>query len=582
MGWTKETHPFLGYIPKRPTAPKYSGAKGIIKMLEAYEAEYFFGIPGTTMALWAEIPDSSVRSILAKDERAAAYMADGYARISSKPGICTAQVGAGTLNLLTGIATAYACSVPIIAIADAKPHCEDDKGDYGGGFARGDTYDTLETVRPFTKWSFRVDNIHRIPEIIQKAFKISTEGRPGPTYLEFDAEVIHGKWEMDIRADKEFTHYPAMRVAPDPAKIGLAVQLISKAQNPVIVAGGGVLISNAWQGLLELAETLAIPIATTANGKGSIPENHPLSLGVVGIHSRGIANKFVEEADLVIFVGTRTSMYNTNKWRLPTPGKGKIIQIDIDPREIAKNYLIDVAILGDAKLTLETINSAFKRAKKKALTKLPRVKEIAKARKEWWDSVYPSYHSNDVPIKSPRLIKEIREFLSPEDLLVADFACTSVWAMTYYDVLRSGRHIIYDRGMAAMGWGFPASIGAKLATPDKKVLSIVGDGSFGFHIGELETCVRENVPIVVLIFDNRCLGADKYLMNFYYDKVHGVDLADVDYGKVAESFGCYGRRIEKPSEIRPALEEAFKSGKPAVIDALIDINTLPPGYPPYP
>ena len=549
---------------------KMTGAKAVVQTLKSYKVKYFFGIPGSTEPIYSEIAKimPEMLPILPRDEKSGAHMADGYARISYKPGVCTGCQGPGTTNLVSGIAEAYLSSTPVIAITAARSTAVIDKNAY-------QELDHYTLLKPITKWSFRLGRADRIPEMLRKAFRIATSGRPGPVQVDIHADAISGEAEVDVSADEEFAYYPSLRAAPDPSKVKEAADLLMKAERPIMIAGGGAVMSQTWTEVAELADLLGIPVATTLSGKGIIPENHPLAVGVVGSYCRRCANKVVQAADLVLFIGCKTGANSTDNWTKP-PLNTRIIHIDVDPTEICRNYRTELGIVADARIALRELLAVLKTKIQKASTaKSSRLREIQIIVKEWRDAIASARVSEDTPVKPQRIIKELQDFLAKDDIIVADTGYSSVWTGAHFDCKVGGRTYINASG--TLGFGFPASIGAKLAAPDKKVVCFIGDGGFGYHVGELETALRHEVPVVVVIMNNMSLNFEKQYMKFYGMNFAGVpDFLDVDFGKVAEAFGCFGARVERPGEIRDALRNAFESGKPGVLDIVTDPEVVPP------
>jgi acetolactate synthase I/II/III large subunit len=557
------------------------GAKAVIETLKAHGTEYLFGVPGITLPIFAEFAGrDDVKLILTRDERAAACMADGYARISHKPGVCTGAEGPGTTNLLTGIAEAWMSSIPVIAITAARSPSEMGKNPIM--FCRGSVDDTFDVLRRFTKWGIQVHGPERVAELLSRAYTIATTGRPGPVQVELFPDAQRQEATYEITANPEYSTWPAQRVWPDPGKLKAAAKLLVDARFPVIVAGGGVVHSGAFDELGALAEYLSAPVATSLFGKGAIAETHPLAVGCSGIHSRASANQVVSQADLVMFVGSNTDAHTTNKWTVPEPGKVKVIHMDIDPDEMGRNYPTEVGIVCDAKAGLAGLLSAVIALHPERIHVKERYDAVAKAVGAWREGIRVDQTSNDVPIKPQRLMYEINNFLDEDAIVLGDLSFSSVWVCVHYDCRKAGRNVTYARGFDILGWGLPASLGAKLAAPDKQVLSLVGDGSIGYCIAELETARRHNIAAVNIVLNNGGLGYERLIINYHNEpgkftrETPGCDYVDTDYAAIARSFGCVGIRVERPDEIRPALEEAFASGRPALIDVVVDRKIIPP------
>jgi acetolactate synthase I/II/III large subunit len=543
--------------------------------LNEYKVKFVFGQPGgQTLQIYDGLYDLApdTRHILAHDEKCGAFMADAYARISFKPGVCDATVGPGTTNLVSGVAEAYGNSIPLIVITS-------DVLSKFAGRGISQECDQLAVLKPFTKAGFRIDRTERIPEFVRRAFDTAVSGRPGPVHLDFPEDVLSGKSEFlnDLYADVDCSVYPGRRVAPEPSRVLEAVRLINNSERPVVLSGGGVMLSQAWNEVVELADLLGAPVATTITGKGSIPENHPLSVGPIGRQGyRECADKAVEESDVLITIGCKFAQISTDNWTLINRDT-KLVHIDIDPTEIGRVYPASVGIVADAKLGLRALIDSLSSSSKGRPKESKWLQRVAVAKKEWRDSVTPAMNSESVPIKPQRIVKEIREVLPPDGIFVSDTSFTGAFTASYFDVLKSGRVFYQQRGMAGIGGGLPSAIGAKCAAGDRLVIGMGGDGSFGYHVSELETARRHELQVVYVISNNGSLGWIRYLQEKNYSKrVISTRFGDIDYGKVAEGYGCFGVVVEKPSEIKPRILEGIKSGLPAVIDVRTDFQEIPP------
>jgi acetolactate synthase-1/2/3 large subunit len=542
-----------------------SGKEALGEILKAYDVKYVFGMPSSPLADAVYGVKEHVNYVMFRDEKCAAHAADGYARVSYKPGVCMALRGPGATNFVTAIAEAYYSSTPVIAITDQARTDEI-------GLSLNQEIDQLSLFSSITKWNVLVDPPKRLPEMLRKAFRIATSGRTGPVHLDIPYNALDEKTNMEVYAEKEYISYPATRTRPDPGQIVKAIPLLLRAERPVMMVGQGVMISQAWDEVTELAELLAIPVATTFSSKGAIPENHPLSIGFGGYYGRSCTNRILEDVDLALVVGCNLGVTVTNHWHSPPPGT-KIIHIDIVPEEIGRNYSTEVGIVGDAKLALRDLIEALKlKIRKKPLEQMPRVQQIQNLLKDWWDAVAPRMSSDEVPIKPQRLIKEIQEFLDKNAILVSDVSTADICAQHCYKFLSPGRRFLNSSGIGAMGYGFSAAIGAKLALgQNQSLLCLTGDGGFSAVIQELETALRNNVIFTTVVFDNKALGAIKFVQKYLCgERYIASDFLDTNYGDIAKAFGCWGTRVERPGEIREALKNAYESGKPAVIDVMTD------------
>ena len=549
-----------------------TGAKFMADTLKAYGVTHVFLVPAILRRALAEMDLIGIKRVITHGEKAAAYMADGYARASGKPGVCMAQ-SVGAANLAAGLQDAYLGLSPVIALTGHKRSDEQYKN----------AYQEIEHSKPFasvTKFSAVVDNAEQLPHLLRQAFREATTGAPAPVHL--DVQGMSGDFATEAEADLEvifestFAQRPAFRPEADLESVRAAARALTSAQRPVIVAGGGVTSSGAQQEVVELAEMLNIPVATSLNAKGAIPDNHPLAVGVVGSYSRWCANRVVNEADLVFYIGSHTGSQVTNEWRVPSPGT-PVIQIDIDPSELGRTYPAQVAMHGDAKATLRRMIEALEPIGGRA-DWVSRAQQLVQ---EWRDDVAPRANSEAVPIIPERLCNEITKFLPSDAMLVADTGHAGIWTGSMIDMNHSTQGFIRCAG--SLGWGLSAALGAKCALPDRPVLCFSGDGGFWYHIAELETAVRNNINVVTVINNNSALSQDQRGDHRAYAGMEGGhpeelwQFTDTNFAALAESIGCFGIRVERPEDIQNALEQAFASGRPAVVDVVTDpLDSLAP------
>ena len=552
--------------------PTMSGAKFIADTLKAYGVTHVFVVPAILQRALAEMDLVGIKKVITHGEKAAAYMADGYARASNRPGVCMAQ-SVGAANLAAGLQDAFLGLAPVIALTGHKRHDEQYRN----------AYQEIEHSKPFasvTKFSAVVENVDQLPRLMRQAFREATTGAPAPVHLDIQGMngnvVSEADSDLEFIIEEAFMQRPAFRPEADPESVRQAARVLSGAQRPVIVAGGGVTSSQAQQEVVELAELLSIPVATSLNAKGTIPDNHPLSVGVVGSYSRWCANRVVSEADLVLFIGSHTGSQVTNEWRIPAPGT-PVVQIDIDPSELGRSYPAQVALHGDAKATTRRLIEALEPMG-------GRQEWVSRAQQlvgEWREDVSPRANSEAVPIIPERLCTEITKFLPSDAMLVADTGHAGIWTGSMVDMNHSTQG--YIRCAGSLGWGLSAAMGAKCALPDRPVLCFSGDGGFWYHIAELETAVRNNINLVTVVNNNSALSQDQRGDNRAYVGIDGGApeelwrFTDTDFSKVAESIGCFGIRVERPGDIQSALEQAFESGRPAVVDVVTDqMDSLAP------
>jgi acetolactate synthase I/II/III large subunit len=544
--------------------PRISGNQFFARVLAEYGVTSVFYVPVIVPQALLEMKKLNIRPVLAHSEKAAAYMADGYARASHKPGVCMAQ-SVGAANLAAGLQDAYLGLSPVIAITGCQPH----SNKYRNSYQEIDHHPLFE---PVTKFQASANDIEHLSRLLKQAFRESTSGGPGPAYLELQgidgSSLLKAETDLEPEAEARFGSYPAFRPEPNPDDLRQAVNLIAQSRKPVIVAGGGVTASQAGPMLVKLAEKLLIPVATSLNAKDSMPENHPLAIGVVGSYSGWCANQLITESDLVIYIGSHAGSQVTHDWRIPGPDTS-IIQIDIDPRELGRNYPVKVAVLGDATVTLK---------------RLLKLVETVSERKDWMQTVRQKVtdwhleidqnrHSAAIPIRPERLCHEITEMMPSDAILVSDTGHSAMWAGTMV-YLRSGQRFIRCAG--SLGWALPASMGVKCARPQNPVICFTGDGGFWYHIAELETAARCGINTIIVVNNNNSLNQ---VSQAYTGKLDGDDLwkfSEIDFSSIARSMGCFGKRVTQPDKLKNALEEALESGKPAVIDVVSDQKAMGP------
>ena len=546
---------------------RMTGYKFLAETLKAYGVTHIFHVPTAFFGTMAALDGSSIQRVLTHGEKAAAYMADGYARASRRPGICMAQ-SIGAANMAAGMADAYMACSPVIAMTGGLRPLH--RYRYA--------YQEFEHTQPFdavTKASYQVDKVERLPDLIRQAFRDATSGSPGPVHLDIQDEALAAEADLEVLVEEQFMRIPSFRPEPEPARVQEAAALLMQAQKPVIVAGGGVIAAQAGDELRELAEMLTVPVATSLSGKSSIANNHPLWVGIVGQYSHWCANRIVSGADLVLFIGTRAGGMTTWNWKFP-PRDMPTIQINIDPSDLGRNYPARVALLGDAKVTLQRLIEALEPLEPKT----ERLAEVQRLVAEWKAEFAPMRESNASPIRPERLCQEITESLPPDCLVVSDTGHSAIWSGTMIELSHPGMD--YIRCAGSLGWGLPGAIGAQCASADRQVVCFTGDGGFWYHIAELETAIRHGISPVIVVNDNRSLNQEmRPIREAYGEPLWGnyrelLMFNDVDLAKVAQAMGCYGERVERPEEIRGALDRAFGADRLAVIDVVSDIEAMAP------
>ncbi|RLE67898.1 MAG: biosynthetic-type acetolactate synthase large subunit [Thermoprotei archaeon] len=532
---------------------KKSGAEILVECLLREGVDTIFGIPGGAILPVCDVLyDSPIKFILTGHEQGAAHAADGYARSTGKVGVCMATSGPGATNLVTGLATAYMDSVPIVAITGQVPT----------SMIGNDAFQEApitEVTKTITKHNFLVKDVRELAETIKSAFYIASTGRPGPVLIDLPKDVQIKETDFKYPERIELKGYKPVYKG-HPKQIEKAAQLISSSSRPVIFIGGGVIISGCHEEVKELAEKVNLPVTSTLLGLGGFPGNHPNFLGMLGMHGTRTANYAIMESDLIIAIGVRFDDRATGKLENFAP-HAKIIHIDIDPTSIQKNVKVDVPIVGDAKEVLKEL--------------IPKVKPPKID--EWWEKIkkwkekYPLTYPDDDLLRPQYVVEKIYELTNGEAIIATEVGQNQMWAAQFY-IFTKPRTLLTSGGLGTMGYGFPAAIGAQVGCPEKIVFDIAGDGSFQMNIQELVTAVSYNLPVKVAILNNRYLGMVRQWQELFYDRRYAmVDLArNPDFVKIAEAYGALGIRVEKKEEVIPALKKALETPKCVVIDFRIN------------
>lgn len=551
-----------------------TGAVILAEMLEAYEVSHIFHVPAALRRTMVELEArTDIKRIRPHGEKPAAYMADGYARASGRPGICMAQV-IGALNLAAGLRDAYLAHSPVIAMTGGRdPHTKFRK-----------VYQEIDDVpafEPVTKFNATIDSVERFPDMLRQAFRVATTGAPGPVHLQFrgnEGQIDQEEAVMDGRVEAQFASVPPYRPLPDDESVRSAVRLIESAERPVIVAGGGVRASGAGHELVALAERMQVPVATSLNGKDTIPGVHPLSVGVVGTYSRASANRVVNQADLVVFIGTETGGMTTHFWKVPGLD-ARTIQIDIEPEAIGRNYPPLVGINADARETLKRMLEVTEPGA--AANHSAWVETCRNIVAAWYDEWAPLMGTDAEPIRPERMCADLTDVVPDDGIVVVDTGHAGMWMGGFYDLRTPTQS--YMRSAGHLGWAFPAALGAKCGAPDRPVVCFTGDSGFWYHVGDIETAVRFGINTVTVVNDNH--SGNQSMRGF--DRAYGGKqteqarelwvFTEVDFAKVAEDMGAVGIRVEKASEFKPAMERALEMDRPVVIDVVTDIEAVAPG-----
>lgn len=542
------------------------GAAALMKAMSKEGVRQVFGLPGgANLPMYDELFKSDIRHILVRHEQSAAHMADGFGRVSRKPGVCFATSGPGATNILTGIATAQADSAPMVAVTGQVPV----KMIGRDAFQESDI---IGMANPVVKYAFQPRDAAEIPSVVRKGFYIAETGRPGPVLLDIPKDVQQNEAQMEFPDEFKIRGYHPW-ADPDIANIEKAVDMLMSSEKPVILAGGGTIISMAFAELQAIAEALVIPVVTTFKGKGSFPENHPLSLGPIGMHGHAEANRIMTEADCVLAIGTRFSDRSVGTFD-EFERNLKIIHMDVDPAEIGKNQTTKVAVVGDVRASLRIMVRVVLDRQKRAGRGGPGdgegtewFRHVKEVRQYWKDNL--KIHPGEMA--AARILRRLREELPADSIITTEVGQHQMWASLFYDVVQPGT-FFSSTGLGTMGWGFPAAIGAKVARPDVPVVDIAGDGSFNMTENSLATSVLEGIPVIVFLVNNFTLGMVAQWQRTFYDRrMIGVDQKHCpDYVRLAESYGAQGIRAESLDELGRAVRTALRSDVATVIDIPID------------
>ncbi len=546
-----------------------TGARYFAQFAQSYGVSHVFFVPAILLRGLAAMEELPIRRIDTHGEKAAAYMADGYARASGRPGLCMAQHVGGS-NLAAGLRDAYLAGSPVIAITGSpQPDAR-----FRHGYQEIEHFPQFDAV---TKFNASVDSIERLPDLLRQAFREATSAAPGPVHIQLTGahgEVASAEADLELITEEAFKQVPASRPEPDPQRVREALVRIEKAKRPVIVAGGGVMWSGAQRELLQFAEQLNIPLAQSLNAKSAVADRHPLNVGVIGTYSRACANRIVSEADLVIFIGSHAGAQVTTNWKVPAPGVAAI-QIDIEAAELGRNYPGALGIQADAKAALARFIAEAKKTPQARTDWVARAQQLVA---EWRAESLPMLSSEAIPMRPERLCKELSDALPEGGVVVSDTGHSGLWTGQMIELNRPGQR--YIRCAGSLGWSFPASIGVKCALPGQPVVCFCGDGGFLYHIAELETAARCGINVIVLVNNNSAYNQEIPLIDGAYggrQGPRGGDLwkfRDVDFASIAQAMGCAGMTARTPAEVKDALHEAIGMNRPVVINALSDVHAF--------
>jgi acetolactate synthase-1/2/3 large subunit len=546
------------------------GAKAFVKALEREKVEHIFGVSGgAVIPICDELLNSDMRFILGRHEQGTTHMADGYARALDKVGVCIATSGPGATNVVTGLATAQIDSSPIVAFT----------GQVNRAVIGSDAFqecDIIGVSASVTKYNIQVRKPEEIPYSVKQAFYIANTGRKGAVLVDIPKDCTTLSGDMDFPEKVDFRGYNPDPI-PDERELDWAASILAKSERPIIMAGGGVIASGATPELTAMAEYLMAPTATSLMGKGAFPEDHPLSLGLCGMHGTMQANMMVPKADVLLVVGSRFSDRTTGKIADFAPNT-QVVHIDIDQSEIDKNVETVTRVVGDAKITLKDLLDRVK--KQRIMNTSPEwTKRIEEFRCVWDEE----QENNGPYLRAPKVIRALREELSRDAIVTTEVGQNQMWAALHFDAYNP-RSFFTSGGLGTMGWGFPAAIGAKVARPEVPVVDIAGDGSFGMTENNLATAVEEEIPVIVVVLNNQVLGMVAQWQRLFYNRRYSaVKLkGNPDFVKLADAYGAEGVKVETYDEFRGAVRKAQEADLPSVIDVPIDpdenvMPMVPPG-----
>jgi acetolactate synthase I/II/III large subunit len=557
------------------------GSHALVEMLKAYGVDVIFGVPGdTSIPLYEALYDAqpSIRHVMARDERSASFMADAYARLSHKPGLCECPSGAGPLYSVPGIAEANASSIPVILITSDIPLA-------GEGKQTITELDTQKLFESITKWSNVVKQADKIPEVLRRAFRIATTGRPGAVHLALPQEAWSGflpDASADIYAEDECRGYPAYRTRGARNVLEQLADIIAAGKRPVIIGGGGANHSAANNAILAIAEWLAAPVVTTISGQGLMPDDHPLALGVIGDNGfHPHAHRAVEEGDTLLYIGCKMGSVSTINWSMPAnAGERTILQIDLNPEILGNNFKNTLSVAGDARLVAEDLLILLK-SRTAQRKPSPWLNELNQQRANFWMDAEKEFACADVPLKPQRVIAELNRHLPKDTIVISDAGTPTPYITRYLKLSGQGSRVIIPRSYGGLGYAIPAVVGAHFARPASRLVGLFGDGSLGMSAGELETISRLNIPVVLIHFNNSTFGWIKALQHIHSQaKYFSVDFNANDPAMVAEGFGLSAQRVNRSEELSKALKSAFSGNRPVFIDVVSEseVENLPPVY----
>jgi acetolactate synthase I/II/III large subunit len=552
-------------------------------LLAEHGVRHVFGVPGgQTLALYDGILDRepALRHVLVRDERTAAYAADAYARVTGLVGVCDATVGPGAAKLPSGLAEALGASVPVIALVSELPAR---LAPHRYRSAASQALDQASLLAPVTKWQALVPDADAMPALVGQAFRMATSGRPGPVALFLPQDVLDGPAEKAWPAQRlagtagpaRFGSFPPFRPVPDSGDIAAAAAVLRRSARPYLLAGGGAMHSGAGPAVTALGERLSAAVGTTLTGKGVIPEDHPLSVGVAGSMGAPPATAALAEADVVLLIGSKASGGATMNWSLPRSDQA-VLQLDLDPAELGRAFPLVAGMLGDAQAGLLALSAALAESAEPEPDRTAWRERLAVLAGSWRDKRDAERVSDRVPIAPQRVLGELERVLRPDDLLVCDASLSSGWAGAYFEQRTPGRRVLFPRGQAGLGYALPAAVGAATARPGGRTVVLAGDGAFGYAVGELATIVEHRLPVTIVVLNNRSLGWIRWYRRINFGRGwEDEDFGDVAFADVARAFGLRGQRVTEPGQLAAALRSAAEGPGPALVDVVTEVWQTP-------
>lgn len=551
----------------------------LVDLLMAHGVDTVFGLPGgQTAALYDAIDrrPGLIRHVGVRDERSAAYAADAYARITGRVGVCDATAGPGAAKLPSGLGEALNSSVPVLALVSELPSFTEARR-YRGATSQG--LDQEGLLAPVTKWLATVRRQEDLAPLVRRAFREATTGRPGPVALILPQEVLDEAFRLSRRPEDRhaarFGVFPALRTAPEEADVAAVVELLREARRPLMLLGGGALASGVSDIVVPLAEAVGAAVATTFSGKGCIDERHPLAVGVLSTMGTSAAARAAEEADLLVLAGTKAGSGATLGWALPRTDQ-LVAQIDVDPAELGRDFAVDALVLADVRRALAAVLVSFAVPDPRRQGTSQWRSRVAELAGEWRDRRDAERASDAAPISPPRVIGELQRLIEPSDIVVADASLASGWLGAYFEQVEVGRHLLFPRGLAGLGWAVPAALGAATACPEARVFALMGDGALGYTVGELAAIAQCQLDVTLVVLNNSSYGWIRWYRRITFERGwEGDDFATTDYAAVARAYGFEAVRVEHADELAGALDRVTSEGRPGLIEVLSSVWDTP-------